>query len=76
MSITALDISKVALEKVKKNIDPRIISNFNLIVDDIEDSQIIENIPNVDLWLIELLYIFCDEVRLLEYSKYTYIQSS
>ena len=49
-NITALDISKVALENAKKNIDPRIISNFSWIVGDITDSKIIEKIPKVDLW--------------------------
>lgn len=48
--ITALDISKVALENAKKRINPDAKIKFNWIVGDITDSQVIVNIPKVDLW--------------------------
>jgi SAM-dependent methyltransferase len=49
-SITALDISKVALANAKNNIDPRFESNFSWIVGDITESQIAQKIKLVDLW--------------------------
>lgn len=48
--ITALDISKVALEAAKKRMNPNFKTKFSWIVGDITDSQILENIPKVDLW--------------------------
>ena len=49
-NITALDISQVALENAKKNINSIVINNFSWIIGDISDPQVIKNIPKVDLW--------------------------
>ena len=49
-NITALDISKVALENAKNIIDPKFVSNFSWIVGDITESQIVQKIKLVDLW--------------------------
>jgi ubiquinone/menaquinone biosynthesis C-methylase UbiE len=67
-NITALDISKVALESAKRRITPNVKTKFSWIVGDISDSQIIENIPKVDLWHDRtVLHFLTDEKQQLGY---------
>ena len=49
-NITALDISQIAIEKAKTNINQGVISNFTWIVGDITDLQIYDKIQKIDLW--------------------------
>ena len=66
--ITALDISKVALDAAKKRINPNVKTKFSWIVGDISDSQIMVNIPKVDLWHDRtVLHFLTDEKQQLGY---------